>query len=127
IDWCCLPEIDGPSIFGALLGASAGRFAVRVPGAPIGTQRYVGDTNVLETTLESPEGRVAVIDFMPISGNIDGRLDHTPPAEIHRILRAPGGYVAVEVEWSPRFNYGTTPTRIDRGAGWYIATPEDGS
>ncbi len=122
IDWCSLPELDRPSVFGGILDAGrGGRFRVSLPGGPLGEQRYRGDTNVLETSFQSPSGRLEVIDFMPISGNIDGRRSTPVAPEIHRILHAPGGDVEVDVEWAPRPDYARIRSSIEPRRGGFVA------
>src|SRR5205823_1874002 len=67
IDWLCWPRFDSHACFAALLGGPEhGRWRV----APAGelthsARRYRDDTLVLETDLETADGAVTVIDFMP--------------------------------------------------------------
>src|SRR5216110_900919 len=67
IDWLCLPRFDSGACFAALLGTPQhGRWLI----APEGdvskvTRRYVGDSMVLETTFETPQGSVSLLDAMP--------------------------------------------------------------
>ncbi len=119
IDWACLPHFDSPSVFGAIVDVErGGHFRLAPPGGSRGEvrgeQRYVGETNVLETRFDTDRGRLRVTDFMPLSGNIDGRGGSRAPTEIHRLVDAEGGSPAVEIEWSPRLDYGRTATRIER-------------
>src|ERR671938_223858 len=67
IDWLCLPDLNSPSVFGALLDAERGGcFALAPEGAYTSTRRYLPGTNVLETTFTSDGGRVRVTDAMTL-------------------------------------------------------------
>ncbi|MEK7878377.1 MAG: trehalase-like domain-containing protein, partial [candidate division NC10 bacterium] len=56
--WCCLPRFDSEPVFGALLDEKeGGRFQVSPAGGEAGAQRYLPNTNVLETLFETPEGK----------------------------------------------------------------------
>ncbi|SDD25273.1 Glucoamylase (glucan-1,4-alpha-glucosidase), GH15 family [Sanguibacter gelidistatuariae] len=98
IDWLCLPAIDSPACFAALLGTpDHGRWLLTVPDAHRTERRYVGDSFVLETTYTSPTGRARVTDVM-ISSH--GRAD------VVRMIEVLTGTVTVEHEWVVRFGYG---------------------
>jgi GH15 family glucan-1,4-alpha-glucosidase len=67
IDWCCLPRFDSGSVFAAILDQErGGTWAIRPEGEWTSTQRYLPRTNILETTFRTPEGIVALTDFMPV-------------------------------------------------------------
>ena len=52
IDWLCLPAIDSPSVFGALLDdAKGGRFAIAPSGEWSSTASYIFNTNILSLAL----------------------------------------------------------------------------
>ncbi|HEV2671418.1 MAG TPA: glycoside hydrolase family 15 protein [Gemmatimonadales bacterium] len=107
LDWCCLPDLDSPSVFAAILDrARGGRFRVAPAGPATSTQAYLPATNILQTTFRAAGGTLAVTDFMP--------LENAPP-EVHRVLACSAGEVDVEVEWSPRFDYARARMEI-RGA-----------
>ncbi len=128
IDWCCFPHLDLPSVFAAILDADrGGRFRIGAAGVDTGEQRYVGDTNVLETRFKTDAGLLTLTDFMPLRGRIHGiENSHKrsfAPAEIHRILECSRGAISVEVEWSPRFDYARARTQIDpAGEGWVASS-----
>src|SRR5471030_886426 len=78
IDWLCWPRFDSGACFAALLGTPEnGRWLI-TPDLPDGapppviTRRYRGDTLILETDFETPDGKVSLIDFMPVR---DGASD----------------------------------------------------
>ena len=59
IDWLCLPDLDSPSVFAALLDSERGGRFVLEPESVSGTERrYVPATNVLETTFTTAAGVV---------------------------------------------------------------------
>jgi GH15 family glucan-1,4-alpha-glucosidase len=126
IDWCCLPAFDSPSIFAAILDhARGGRFRVAPVGGGRGDQRYLDATNVLETTFQARDGRLIVTDFMPLGGDLDGRVEPVTGPEIHRVVRVEGTAMEVEVEWSPRPDYGRAPVRIERVETGFLASAGD--
>src|SRR3954463_15507457 len=70
IDWLCWPRFDSPACFAALLGtAQHGRWLIAAADPPASIHRsYRRHTLVLETRIETTEGAVTVIDFMPPRG-----------------------------------------------------------
>lgn len=99
VDWLCLPRFDSPACFAALLDdEAAGRWRISPRGAERCTRRrYRGDTLILETEWDTPDGRVRVIDFMPVR-------DHA--ADLVRILEGLSGEVPMEMDLALRFDYG---------------------
>src|SRR5829696_7350085 len=76
IDWLCWPRFDSGACFAALLGAPEhGRWIVEAAEPnPRLRRRYRGATLILETEIETADGTVTIIDFMPPRGNvIDGK------------------------------------------------------
>ncbi len=67
VEWLCLPRMDSPSVFGAILDRGAGGFRlgpsdINVPAA----RRYLPGTMVLETSWGSPGGWIIVRDVLLI-------------------------------------------------------------
>jgi GH15 family glucan-1,4-alpha-glucosidase len=100
IDWLCLPRFDSGAIFAALLGdAENGHWTIQPAGKfePAG-RRYRGDSLVLETDLETSDGAVRVIDFMPPRG---------VAPDVVRIVEGLRGRVEMRMELALRFDYGS--------------------
>ncbi|MGY2065136.1 glycoside hydrolase family 15 protein [Blastococcus sp. SYSU DS0619] len=99
MDWLCLPRFDSPACFAALLDDDrAGRWLLAPSGAARCTRRrYRGDSLVLETTWETPDGTVDVVDLMPVRGEA---------ADVVRIVAGRSGRVRMQTALRPRFDYG---------------------
>ena len=118
IDWLCWPRFDSPSLFGALLDpARGGAFAIRPVGPFASERRYIGDTNVLETTFFSPSGRARLIDFMPVTSEADKRGHLWAAHQVLRVIECFDGQIEMELICTPRPDYARRLPRLrDRGA-----------
>jgi GH15 family glucan-1,4-alpha-glucosidase len=66
IVWSCMPRFDSEPIFASLLDHSdGGRFTIGPTAHEAGVQRYLPNTNVLETRFETKDGAFRVLDFAP--------------------------------------------------------------
>jgi GH15 family glucan-1,4-alpha-glucosidase len=108
IDWLALPNLDSPSVFGALLDASrGGRFSLE-PALPYETTRsYVPDTNVLETMFTTDLGTVRVTDALLLNGP-----GPAPLRELVRVVDGVDGTVPMRWSVEPRFGYAAARTSI---------------
>jgi len=107
IDWLCWPRFDSGACFAALLGTPEhGRWLLEaVTPQPRVTRRYRPNTLILETAIETPEGAVTVIDFMPPRGT---------NSDIVRLVRGDRGRVTMRTELVLRFDYGHTVPWVSR-------------
>ena len=119
IDWLCWPRFDSEACFAALLGDRGhGRWLVAPSADAQVTRRYRPDTLILETDLETADGAVTLIDFMPF------RSGHS---EIVRLAVGKRGKVKMHTELILRFGYGAVVpwvTRLENGALRAIAGPD---
>ncbi|MBX7096301.1 MAG: hypothetical protein K1X89_01195 [Myxococcaceae bacterium] len=112
--WCCLPRFDSPPVFGALLDERAGgRFSIGPADGRLGTQRYLPNTNVLETRFETPEGAFRVIDYAPRFIQ-HGRTFR--PTKLIRTLEPLSGTPRVRVECDPVLGWSKTRPTRDQGS-----------
>ena len=103
IDWQCAPRFDSPSIFAAILDArKGGKFQIFPTGKFSTKQNYEGETNVLSTIFESPDGRVKLTDFMPCFMD-EGKLKGFQ--ELHRVLEGVQGNPGLRILFQPRLDY----------------------
>ena len=99
VDWLCFPRFDSDACFAALLGERKnGRWSFWPEEEITATRRrYRGDTLVLETEIETAEGTVRLVDFMPPRGE---------NPDIVRIVEGVQGSVRLKMELIIRFDYG---------------------
>src|SRR5690242_8855152 len=72
VDFMSLPELHSPTAFAALLDPElGGRFVLAPVGEFQATRRYVGRTNVLETTYRTGSGALRVTEALTLQ---DGGL-----------------------------------------------------
>ncbi|HET6830754.1 MAG TPA: glycoside hydrolase family 15 protein [Solirubrobacterales bacterium] len=118
IDWLCLPELDSPSVFGALLDPErGGSFRLAPEQGHTAERRYLPDTNVLETTFTTATGAVRVTDAMPLP-----LAGLAPDRELVRSVEGIAGSVALSWSVEPRFGYADGETRLGTRAGRPVAT-----
>ena len=112
IDWCCLPHLQSPSVFAAILDArKGGSFGIRPAGSYDAVQRYLPDTNVLETEFTTESGTATLVDFMPILSD-DPEAPFSEPW-IFRRVECRDGAVEFDVEFEPRFDYARARTIVE--------------
>ena len=110
IDWACFPRFDSPSVFGRLLDwQRGGSFQLAPKGAQSVTRRYLTNTNVLETTFDTPQGRAVLTDFMPVTHETHrtGLPQVSQGRQILRELRCESGSIEFKMVCAPRFEYGS--------------------
>lgn len=99
VDWLCFPRFDSGACFAALLGDEKNGTWRFTPTEKITAtrRRYRGETLILETEVETAEGCVRLIDFMPPRGKAP---------DIIRIVEGLRGRVAMHMDLIIRFDYG---------------------
>jgi GH15 family glucan-1,4-alpha-glucosidase len=107
IDWLCWPGFDSDACFAALLGTSRnGRWLI-APANKIkkSSRRYWDNTLILETRLETDDGEVALIDFMPPRGKA---------SDVVRLVRGIKGKVRMRMQLVIRFGFGANIPWVKR-------------
>ena len=118
IDWLPLPNLDSPSLFGAMLDAERGGRFWLAPEEPFYVgRRYLPNTNVLETTFRTGRGAVRVTDTLSLP---DARLG--PLRELQRRVEGLSGRVPMRWRVEPRFGYAGRAVRISRRSGVPVAS-----
>jgi GH15 family glucan-1,4-alpha-glucosidase len=117
VEWLSLPQMDGPGVFCAMLDRHAGRFrAGPVDRTVPAGRRYLPGTMILETTWGTPTGWLEVRDVLLIGPwhHEDDRSrryvraprDYSAEHVLLRIFRCLDGYVDLEIDCQPAFDYG---------------------
>jgi alpha,alpha-trehalase len=136
VEWMCLPRLDSPCVFGAMLDRGAGTFRlgpveVAVPAA----RRYLPGTLVLETSWNVGEGWIIVRDVLlmgPWRNDDPTRsryrrapTDYAAEHVLLRTVRCVNGEVQLQLDCEPVFDYGMRHAQwayTDRGYYQAVAT-----
>jgi alpha,alpha-trehalase len=117
VEWLCLPRMDSPSVFGALLDRRAGSFRLGPDDVEVPTaRRYLPGTMVLETSWGTKTGWIIVRDALLIGpwhhedelSSTHRRVptDYDADHVLLRTVRCVNGEVQVVLQCEPRFDYG---------------------
>ena len=131
VEWLCVPRPDSPSVFGALLDRSAGRFRLGPAGVSVpAARRYLPGSLILETTWQTQTGWLIVRDALVMGPwhDVGSRspTHHRTPMDwdaehtLLRTVRCVSGTVELVVNCAPSFNY----HRV--GARWQYCGPAYG-
>jgi GH15 family glucan-1,4-alpha-glucosidase len=122
VEWLCLPRMDSPSVFAAILDRDAGGFRfgpadLTVPAA----RRYLPGTNVLETSWGTSQGWVIVRDVLLIgpwhhdrsrsSSHRRAPTDYDAHGILLRTIRCVNGEMQLTLDCEPVFDYGRSRGR----------------
>jgi GH15 family glucan-1,4-alpha-glucosidase len=130
VEWLCLPRVDSPSVFGAMLDRSAGYFRLGPAGVNVpSSRRYLPGTLVLETSWATGAGWIIVRDVLLMGPwHHDRERSHThrrAPTDydaehvLLRTVRCVNGEVEVLLDCEPAFDYGRTRTKWEYDDGGY--------
>jgi GH15 family glucan-1,4-alpha-glucosidase len=99
IDWLCFPRFDSDAVFANLVGTEEnGHWRLAPRDGGLATRRsYRGDTMILESEWDGPDGSVRVVDFMPERGEAP---------DVVRIVEGISGSVRMRSELRLRPGYG---------------------
>lgn len=109
IDWLCWPRFDSAACFAALLGTpDHGRYRIAPVTYAGSTRHYRDGSLVLETVFDTPEGQVALIDFM---------VPGTPHSTLIRTVEGRHGQVPMRMELALRFDFGLSVPWVTKRQG----------
>lgn len=99
VEWLCFPRPDSPPVFGKLLDPEGGEFSIELENQVSNHQRYIQNSNVLETILVDDNGSsLRVIDFCPRFEQY-GRIFR--PHSLYRIVEPIKGTPVMKVRCHP--------------------------
>src|SRR5256714_4921938 len=117
VEWLCLPRMDSPSVFGAILDRDAGGFRIGPAGVSVpAARRYLPGTMVLETSWETRLGWVIVRDVLLVGPWQHERersathrrspTDYDAERVMLRTIKCVQGSVEMHLDCEPAFDYG---------------------
>jgi len=140
VEWLCLPRVDSPSVFAAILDRAAGGFRigpadVAVPAA----RRYLPGSLMVETTWKTRTGWLIVRDALCVcrwyhdqrrlTTHRRAPADYEPEHVLLRTVRCVNGSVELALDCEPVFDYGRVPAQwayVGEGYGEAVAVAPGG-
>ncbi len=114
IVWCCMPRFDSPPVFGALLDAEqGGNFSIAPAFPRRGVQRYLSNTNVLETRFDDSESSFRILDFAPRFIHYERSFR---PTRLIRIVEPLSGTPRIRVSCDPILGWSRERPRREHGS-----------
>lgn len=115
IDWMCYPRFDSASVFAKILDKDkGGKFEIVPDRKSEYEQRYIENTNVLETIVKNEKYAYRIIDFFPRYKKIapKKRARMFKVNKLVRIIEPIRGKPIVKVVFDPRLNYAQGETHL---------------
>ncbi len=122
IDWLCLPAIDSPAVFAALLDDRiGGRFRIQPEVPWDSVAAYLPRTNILTTRFRTRSGaQMELTDFMPLPA------DKHDPGTLYRRIKMRKGTMPLRLAFEPKFDYARAEPQLEVFDGGVVAGSKDG-
>jgi GH15 family glucan-1,4-alpha-glucosidase len=130
VEWMCLPRMDSPSVFGAMLDRDAGYWKLSPSDTNVPTgRRYIPGTNMVETTWGTRTGWVIVRDVLLVGpwhhdkershSHRRAPTDYDAEHVLLRTLRCVNGTVEMVMDCDPKLDYGRKRVTWEYGDDGY--------
>ncbi|GAA4781973.1 glycoside hydrolase family 15 protein [Olivibacter ginsenosidimutans] len=114
ISWLCWPAFDSTFVFGNKLDKKhGGEFSILPDGEFTSKQRYIPNTNIIETEISSKEGVYKVTDFAPRFQQYER---YFKPLMLVRKVERISGEPRLRMRCYPVTDYGKRPQERHRGS-----------
>lgn len=112
--WSCMPRFDSPPVFASLLDeGDGGRFMIAPADRRVGVQRYLPNTNVLETRFDGQDGAFRILDFAP---RFMQHARSFRPTKLLRIVEPLSGTPRIRVVCDPVLGWSKARPRREVGS-----------
>src|SRR5688572_22041703 len=113
IEWGCLPDFDSPGVFVAMLDKEqGGYYSIKPVDSYTSGQRYLPDTNVVETIFETASGKARLLDAFTAQTEENKKLTLFPDHEVLRIVEGISGKIRLKLEYAPGIFYGREAPKL---------------
>jgi GH15 family glucan-1,4-alpha-glucosidase len=114
ISWLCWPRFDSSFVFGSLLDKQkGGEFSILPEGEFFSSQRYIENTNVLQTEIECSDGKYRVTDCAP---RFQLYERYYRPLMLVRKIEPIVGYPKIKITCNPVGDYGEKQLEAIQGS-----------